>query len=428
MMLFFYALAQLVEMSLGIWVIRELYPEKREHALYTRIIIVSIAIVWGILSVWNASLSFVSNIFTVFNSLFLSVLIFIYLRSSYYVVFIWETLYNISLALIKMLFLILEGVLNQKTVFEVNCGIRNFKEIIGCFLIYLLIFISMYQKKDMLQLLKAVSYKYRKSLGVICCIEWSMLTYSMYLGRSGFSTASFVLHFIFIVCTVLVTIFLLLNALYQRIKIDKHILDAFQSNLEKQNEVLQSLYNQNNKKIHDIKHIMLYISNCLENGRIEEAQEQVFRYTNELKGMEQKIWTSFPFLDFIINYKKQEMDEKKISFNLEVDLYHVPFEEAELGIVLGNLLDNAIEASCKCELYKRSIYLKIGNLNHMFLLTLKNSNTKIPKIKDGKLLTTKKDYYAHGLGVESVKRIVKKYNGNISFQYDNEHFEVDILI
>ena len=41
------------------------------------------------------------------------------------------------------------------------------------------------------------------------------------------------------------------------------------------------------------------------------------------------------------------------------------------------------------------------------------------EIKDGKLLTTKKDYYAHGLGVESVKRIVKKYNGNISFQYDN---------
>lgn len=428
MVLFFYSLAQLVEMVLGIWVIRELYPEKRVHARHVRIIIIAIAIAWGILSIWNACLSFISNIFTVFNSLFLAVLIFIYFRSSFYVVFIWETLYNITLALIKMLFLILEGVLNQKTVFEVNCGSRNYKEIIGCFLVYMLIVISIYQKKDMLQLLKAVSNKYKKSLDTICCIEWFMLTYSMYLGKQGFTTVSFVLHFIFIVCAVLITTFLLLNTLYQRIKTDKHVLDTFQGNLEKQNQILQSLYNKNNKKIHDIKHIMLYISNCLDKGRVEEAQEQIFKYTNKLKGMEQKVWTSFPFLDFIINYKKKEMDEKGIIFKLEVDLYNVPFGEAELGIVLGNLLDNAIEAAYQCELQKRSIYLKIGNLNHMFLLTLKNSSTKIPKIKDGKLLTTKRDYYAHGLGVESVKRIVKKYNGNISFQYDNEHFEVDILI
>lgn len=103
-------------------------------------------------------------------------------------------------------------------------------------------------------------------------------------------------------------------------------------------------------------------------------------------------------------------------------------EEAELGIVLGNLFDNAIEAASQCKLQERNIYLKIGNMNQMFLLYMKNNSVKEPWIKNGRFMTTKKDSFAHGLGVESVKRIVEKQNGKICFQYDKEHFEVTILI
>lgn len=144
--------------------------------------------------------------------------------------------------------------------------------------------------------------------------------------------------------------------------------------------------------------------------------------------MERKVWTGFPYLDFVLNCKKLEMDENEIDFELEVDLYELPLKDAELGVLLGNLLDNAIEASRKSEVSKRKILLRICNLNDMFLLYLYNNNTQIPIAENDRFVTTKTDKYAHGLGVESVKRIVQKYNGNISFQYDNEHFEVDILI
>ena len=144
--------------------------------------------------------------------------------------------------------------------------------------------------------------------------------------------------------------------------------------------------------------------------------------------MERKVWTGFSFLDFLINCKKLEMDENKIDFELEVDLYEIPIKDAELGVILGNLLDNAIEAAQRCELSNRRIFLRICNLNEMFLLSLNNSSTQMPMTIDDRFITTKEDKDAHGLGVESVKRIVDKYNGNISFQYDDEHFEVDILI
>lgn len=265
-------------------------------------------------------------------------------------------------------------------------------------------------------------------MSIVCCMEWGMLTYSMYLGMKGFSTVGFVLHSVFVLCAILVMLYLIWYVLYQQVKVERDRLDTFQGMLEKQNQTLRMIYNQNNKKMHDVKHVMLYLENCLEQGRTKAAQEQIQHYMAQLVGLERKVWTGFPFLDFILNYKKAEMDEKKITFKLEVELFDIPLKEAELGIVLGNLFDNAIEAASQCELQERNIYLKIGNMNQMFLLCMRNTSVKEPRLKNGRFLTTKKDSFAHGLGVESVKRIIEKQNGKICFQYDEEHFEVTILI
>lgn len=255
-----------------------------------------------------------------------------------------------------------------------------------------------------------------------------MLTYSMYLGERGFAFIDFALHLIFIICSVLLALYLMLNILYQEIKSENIMLDAIQNNLQNQNDKLQVFYNQNNRQLHDVKHIMIYLRNCLESGKTEEALTQVRDFTDDLIAMERKVWTGFSFLDFVLNSKKLEMDENKIKFELEVDLYQIPVKDAELGVVLGNLFDNAIEAAKKCELSKRKVFLRICNRNDMFLLCLYNTSIQVPLMVDDRFVTTKKDKYAHGLGVESVKRIVDKYNGNISFQYDDEHFEVNILI
>lgn len=428
MLLLCYSLIQFIEKALGIWIIQKLYPDKREHSKFIKIMIILVGLMWGVISTWNAWAVFVSNSSFIGDSFCFSVLLFLYWKNSFQTVFIGEIFYNVTLMLFKMLFLILEGVWKQKTIFEINYSARNFNEIIWCLFIYFLLGVILYMKKEIFQLFKTILCKYKKALCLVCGIEWLMITYSMYLGKKGFSTVGFILHLIFIICAVMLTSYLMLNTLYQKIKIEKYVLDRFQSMLEKQNVALQSMYNQNNEKMHNVKHVMLYLGNCLEKGKTKEAQEQISGYIGELKDMEQKVWTNFPFLDFILNHKKMEMDEKKIAFHLEVDLYSIPLEEAELGVVLGNLFDNAIEAASQCELQRRKISLKIGNLNHMFLLSMKNTNFKMPRVQEGRLLTTKKDQYAHGLGVESVKRIVEKYNGDIRFQYDDEHFEVNILI
>ncbi|MCI9251675.1 MAG: GHKL domain-containing protein [Lachnospiraceae bacterium] len=382
----------------------------------------------ALLFVWNAWESYISNLVVLFGNILWAFSYTLFFKCSFSTVYIWENFYSVMVSLLKMPVLILIGLLQNKILTQVNREIRNFTEVIWCLGIEILIIILIKKKKDIIKLLRMLLCRYKKLLVIIFAIEWSMLTYSMYLGEWGFAFIDFVLHLIFILCAVLLMLYLMLNILYREIKSENIILDTIQNNLQNQNEKLQSFYNQKNQQIHDVKHVMIYLRNCLESGKTEEALAQVCDFTNDLTKMERKVWTGFPCLDFVLNCKKVEMDENKIKFELEVDLYQIPIKDAELGVVLGNLFDNAIEAAKKCELSKRKVFLRICNPNEMFILSLYNSSTQTPMMVDDRFITSKEDKYAHGLGVESVKRIVEKYNGNISFQYDDEHFEVDILI
>ena len=96
-------------------------------------------------------------------------------------------------------------------------------------------------------------------------------------------------------------------------------------------------------------------------------------------------------------------------------------------ILLENLFDNAIEASGQSE-GKRKILLSIKNVNETFILKMWNNSNKLPIMKGEKFLTDKKEVKGHGWGIESVKYTVKKYNGEIEFKYDDDFFEVIIII
>ncbi|GFI10423.1 hypothetical protein IMSAGC007_02892 [Lachnospiraceae bacterium] len=423
-----YSLTQFIEQFLGIWILHKVYAEPRFRSKRMMILGGGLFLGVALLFVWNAWESYISNLVVLFGNILWAFFYSVYFRCSFYTAYIWENFYSVMVSLLKMPILILMGLLQHKIFYDVNRGEKCFAEVFWCLLIEVLIIVLIKKKSNITKLLRMLLSRYKRLLFVIFLIEWCMLTYSMYLGERGFAFIDFALHLIFIICSVLLALYLMLNILYQEIKSENIMLDAIQNNLQNQNDKLQVFYNQNNRQLHDVKHIMIYLRNCLESGKTEEALTQVRDFTDDLIAMERKVWTGFSFLDFVLNSKKLEMDENKIKFELEVDLYQIPVKDAELGVVLGNLFDNAIEAAKKCELSKRKVFLRICNRNDMFLLCLYNTSIQVPLMVDDRFVTTKKDKYAHGLGVESVKRIVDKYNGNISFQYDDEHFEVNILI
>lgn len=64
----------------------------------------------------------------------------------------------------------------------------------------------------------------------------------------------------------------------------------------------------------------------------------------------------------------------------------------------------------------------------MFLLNIKNTSNFVPNIKNQRFVTNKEEKDKHGWGIESVKCIVKKYNGYISFKYDEKFLKYPLLL
>ena len=87
-------------------------------------------------------------------------------------------------------------------------------------------------------------------------------------------------------------------------------------------------------------------------------------------------------------------------------------ERGDIGVLYGNLLDNAIEACRKVPEEKRFIWLENKYQSGKLLLVITNSKTME---KNENLKTTKKDSYSHGRGILSVQRVADKYNGTAGF-------------
>ena len=121
------------------------------------------------------------------------------------------------------------------------------------------------------------------------------------------------------------------------------------------------------------------------------------------------------------------MDAYQIEFQVEFSIDDIYIESMDLVIIMENLLENAIEAASKCEL-KRKIVFELKNINDVLLLKIWNTSCKFPHVKNDKFVTDKSEKNTHGWGIESVKNILEKYNGKINFEYDNNYFEVVIIM
>lgn len=97
-------------------------------------------------------------------------------------------------------------------------------------------------------------------------------------------------------------------------------------------------------------------------------------------------------------------------------------------ILLGNLLDNAIEAVRGLDREKREIRVRMMTPNNMFLLEIQNSYEGVRKKVQERYLTTKSDHNLHGLGLDSVKRIVEKNGGFLEISDENQIFQVNVTL
>jgi two-component system sensor histidine kinase AgrC len=201
-------------------------------------------------------------------------------------------------------------------------------------------------------------------------------------------------------------------------------------NQKKHFEELTENQRRTNKAIHDTKNQLLAILGYIENNDTKIAIESLNLLCSNIAGEQNFINTGNVAVDSLINAKIKRINE--LSINLETSIFleqNNQIEEIDLCIILGNLLDNAIEACEKISLEnEKKIQLKIIQIEEYLSIEISNSIIDKVKLEKGRSFTTKKDKLFHGFGLESIKEIVEKYNGHINYEQEENTFIVNILL
>lgn len=186
--------------------------------------------------------------------------------------------------------------------------------------------------------------------------------------------------------------------------------------------------NNNDLKIftHDIKNHLEQISNLTDDEEIHRYISNLYSTVNQYSNI---VLSGNKTLDIIISkYNTLCLNKNiKIIFNVKTSNLS-DINNTDLSTILNNLLDNAVEAAqnSKNKIIAVNIFTKAAFEG----IRIQNSCDTAPNASKTQLLTSKKDKSVHGLGIKSVKRTLKKYDGIFDWSYDekNRIFETTILI
>ena len=131
--------------------------------------------------------------------------------------------------------------------------------------------------------------------------------------------------------------------------------------------------------------------------------------------------------DGVLNYKLQEANKKGIDMQVDIkipsDIVIVP---CDVTTILGNLLDNSIEATAGQEesWIKANIFYRSGRLNLLITNTFSND-----LVRNGDWYrTSKADLDKHGFGLKNVQEVVERYEGIMETNAENGIFSVKITL
>lgn len=224
---------------------------------------------------------------------------------------------------------------------------------------------------------------------------------------------------------VCVTVFFLLRrTLYNMI--DRRI-ERFQSELiEKQVREIQNMYRQVRGWRHDYRNHINNMKIQLSEGNYDKLSDYLNELADDLDTVDTVIKTGNVMADAILNSKLNVAEKMNIKLNVKANVPDkLPMSDVELCSMLGNILDNAVEACGTLPEEERFMRVYIGKLKGQLYLSVQNSAGKVRKSKNTYLSTKDGE---HGYGLFRIDRVAKKYGGYVNRQNEEGVFATEIMV
>lgn len=236
--------------------------------------------------------------------------------------------------------------------------------------------------------------------------------------------------FVFLCLIVLLTIMFFLFS-YQYILLIKANKKVFEEEMKRATlefnksyyEDFQKAYDMNKALSHDMKNHFTLIYTMLQENQVESAMEYIKGVYHKI-GVFKAVKTEREILNYIIDSKLFNTKDLNIKYVIDINDNLDFIDNIDLCILLGNLLDNCIEAVEKID--NRFIELIIDRKEDIVFISLRNTfDQNSLKCMDGELMTSKEDAGNHGIGIKNVKDIINKYNGDMLIDID-DYFNIYI--
>ncbi len=258
-------------------------------------------------------------------------------------------------------------------------------------------------------------------------IEWWVVTYFLNIGYQTTGRDVFLYNSVSILCILLLIFVFSGFIIYRQSEKRTQQRKLQEVRLESEYLKIKSEYQRKSKEIHDLKHQLQAMKAYLTEGNSDKAKAYLEDMIGDLTITQEHIhaWTSNPLVDSLLCGKLLKAQGLGIHMDIQSSYINMILQDKDISVLLGNLLDNAIEASSNC-ITEKIILVQILNKSNMLFIYIQNSIGQSPIVKDGEFITTKRDNANHGWGMKSIETIVEKYNGQMDISYDNKYFKVTI--
>lgn len=239
------------------------------------------------------------------------------------------------------------------------------------------------------------------------------------------------ISFMIFLCLILMLTMIFLLFSYQYILLIKANKKVFEEEMKRASqefnksyyEDFQKNYDMNKALSHDLKNHITLIYTMLEENQVKEAMDYIQGIYHKI-GTFKAVKTEREILNYIIDSKLFNTKELNIRYVIDINNNLDFMDDVDLCILLGNLLDNCIEAVEKVN--NRFIELIIDKNNDVVFINLRNTfDLNSLKYENGEYISSKTDGKNHGIGMKNIENIINKYNGNIVIDI-NEYFNTYI--
>lgn len=181
---------------------------------------------------------------------------------------------------------------------------------------------------------------------------------------------------------------------------------------------------------HNLINELAVLKGSIENDDKESAIRNLNKIIHNCSNAEKVSSSGNSTVDAIINFKYTTAREYRIDFRLKIFIPdELPIEQCNIGVILGNAIDNAIEAVRKCKSSKKIIEISMGIKKEAWIIVIKNPyENEIKRDRNGEILSTKTKKYRRGYGLKSIERIVEKYQGEVIIDTENGKFSLTMVL